>query len=123
MKKKSLVLLSLLVFSLLAVFVPNVNASPGITYSAATDTITITGGTEGNEYDSLDIWNADQSGGWGQVSKLGNEQFYWDCKLIFGGIFQITWFADENVQWVFNDTILSVPGETGLSSEPRESAP
>lgn len=70
------------------------------------DTIYIWGGTEGSEIDSLDIWAADNTGGWGQAEKdSSNTSFTWHCKLFWGedenGTAHTTWFADEGVQWIF----------------------
>lgn len=76
--------------------------SSSITYSGATDTITVTGYTEGTPCTFLDVWNADQAGAWGQVSKQGTTQFMFDCKLQIGDGSTTTWFADTTKQVVWN---------------------
>lgn len=75
----------------------------GITYDAPSNTITVTGYTEGTPCTFLDIWNADQGGGWGVVSKQGTTQFMFDCKLVIGDGSTTTWFADTKKQITFND--------------------
>lgn len=80
-----------------------------ITYSAPT--ITVIGGTEGSELDTMDIWNEDQSNGWNVVHNNNgtNRQFEFNCLMVFGNgtTAGTTWFADEDVQWLFNDGIIS----------------
>lgn len=73
-----------------------------ITYDAPSNTITVTG-----TYTDLftDIWNADQAGGWGQVSKQGTHQFMFDCKLQIGDGETPTDVSDSQKQVVFNDAL------------------
>lgn len=75
-----------------------------ITYDAPNNTITVTGYTEGTPCTFLDIWNADQAGGWGVVSKQGDIQFLFDCKLQIGDGSTTTWFADEGKQVTFTSS-------------------
>ena len=79
-----------------------------ITYDAPSNTITVTGYTEGTPCTFLDIWNADQAGGWGVVSKQGDVQFLFDCKLQIGDGSTETWFADTNKEIVFSDSAAPV---------------
>jgi len=86
----------------------HLNLDP-ITYSAPT--ITVIGGTEGSELDFKDIWDADQTGGWGVVHN-NNEtdtQFQFDAKIHFGNdtIEGLTWFADTKKQITFTDGVLT----------------
>lgn len=80
-----------------------------ITYSAPT--ITVIGGTEGSELDSMDIWNADQANGWNVFLNHNNTnvQFELSCKIVFGNgtVAGTIWFADREVQWVCNDGVMT----------------
>jgi len=78
-----------------------------ITYDAPNNTITVT-----TDYSDLltDIWNADQAGGWGVVSKQGTHQFEFDCKLKLGDGSTSTTLSDQSKQAVFKDGIATVPG-------------
>jgi hypothetical protein len=76
-----------------------------ITYDAGTDTITITGYTEGTPCTFTDIDNADTANGWGQVSKQGTNQFLFDCKLSIGDGSTATWFADTDKQIIFSSSV------------------
>ncbi len=75
----------------------------GITYDAPSNTITVTGFSAETPCTFLDIWNADQGGGWGVVSKQGTAQFMFDCKLKIGDGSTETWFADTKKQITWND--------------------
>lgn len=79
----------------------------GITYDAPSNTITVTGYTEGAPCTFEDIYQADVAGGWGVVSKQGTLQYLFDCKIVIGGISTHTWFADKNVQVVFSASAVS----------------
>jgi len=78
-----------------------------ITYDAPSNTITVTGYTEGTPCTFLDIWNADQAGGWGVVSKQGGNQFLFDCRVVIGNGSTATWFADTKKQICFTDSSVS----------------
>lgn len=74
-----------------------------IVYSGVDDRITVTGGTEGSPYDFQDIYDEDMANGWGQVSKQGNSQFYFECGLDIGDGSTETWFQDTEKQVAFWD--------------------
>jgi hypothetical protein len=76
-----------------------------ITYDAGTNTVTVIGGTAGSPLGFLDVWNADQAGGWGVVSKTGTTQFAFDAKLYIGSAGTATYFADKDKIVVFNTGI------------------
>lgn len=73
-----------------------------ITYNAGTNTITVTGYTFGTPCTFLDVYNADVAGGWGVVSKSGNDHFTFDCKLVIGDGSTSTYFADTDKQIIFS---------------------
>ncbi|MCW3998746.1 MAG: hypothetical protein NWE93_00720 [Candidatus Bathyarchaeota archaeon] len=77
----------------------------GITYNAATNTITVTGYTSGVPCTFMDLYNADEAGGWGVVSKQGVNQYLFNAKLYIGDSTGsvATYFADKNVQVTFAD--------------------
>jgi len=66
-----------------------------ITYDAPSNTITVTGYTEGAPCTFLDVWNADQAGGWGVVTKQGATQYLFDAFLQIGDGTIETWVIDE----------------------------
>ena len=76
-----------------------------ISYDAPSNTITVTGYTEETPCTFLDVWNADQAGGWGVVSKQGAVQFLFDCKLQIGDGSTETWFADINKEILLENGI------------------
>lgn len=78
-----------------------------ITYDAPSNTITVTGYTEGTPCTFNDVYNADQAGGWGVVSKQGNVQYLFDAKLVIGDGSTSTWFADEAVQVDFSTNVFT----------------
>lgn len=66
-----------------------------ITYNAGTNTIQITGYTEGTPANFTDIYNADVAGGWGKVTRQCANQFCFNCYLHIGDGSTATWFADK----------------------------
>jgi len=80
-----------------------------ITY--ASPTITVIGGTSGAPLTFLDIWNADQAGGWNVVinNNNTNTQYEYNAKIVFGNGTGagITWFNDTNKQITFNDGVMT----------------
>lgn len=78
-----------------------------ITYSGATDTITVTGGAEGSEITFWDVWNASDVNGWGVVhnNNESNVQYQIDCKLQIGDGGTQTWFATEGEVVVFTKNV------------------
>ena len=72
-----------------------------ITYSAVTNTITVTEYTEATPCNFTDIYNADVAGGWGVVTRQCTNQFCFDCKLVIGDASTVTWFADTEKTVIF----------------------
>ncbi|MFB0523977.1 MAG: hypothetical protein ACETVZ_00425 [Phycisphaerae bacterium] len=64
------------------------------------DAIEFTGYTEGAPCTLEDIYNADVAGGWGRVTKQGN-QYRIDCRLWVGDGSIITWLSSKNEQVEF----------------------
>jgi len=60
------------------------------------NTITVVGGTEDSPYTFEDIYQADVSNGWGVVSKQGDNQYEFRCKLQIGDGTNETWLIDVN---------------------------
>lgn len=90
----------------------HLNLDP-ITFS--TPTITVIGGTEGTPLNFKDIWDADQAGGWNVVHNNNNTntQFEFNAKIVFGNgtVAGTTWFADTDVQVLFNSGVVSASWE------------
>ena len=82
-----------------------------IVYDAPSNTITVTGYTEGVPCTFLDVWNADQAGGWGVVAKQGTHQFELSCKIKVGDGVNASYLGDVDVQIVFVDGIVTAAGE------------
>ena len=78
-----------------------------ITYNVGTNTITVTGYTEGTPCNFTDLYNADVGGGWGVFHKQGIFSFYSEAKLVFGDGSTTTWFADDHKILEFKDEILT----------------
>jgi len=78
-----------------------------ITYDAPSNTITVTGYTEETPCTFEDIYQADQAGGWGVVTKQGDVQYAIDARLKIGNASTETWFADTEVQVAFLSTAIS----------------
>lgn len=101
------VLLAVLLVSFCSVFyVPVVVAgTPAgtITYSAVTDTITVVGANSSHPAEFLDLYNADLSGGWGQIVMQGLNQFDFNCKVQIGNGSTLTYFTDygKQLEWNF----------------------
>ena len=81
-----------------------------ITYNAGTNTITVTGYTEGTPCTFLDIYNADVSGAWGKVTRQCTNQYCIQAKLQIGDGSTATWFADENQQIVIPTGVVTGSG-------------
>lgn len=81
-----------------------------ITYNAGTNTITITGYTEGTPCTFLDIYNADVAGSWGKVTRQCTNQYCIQAKLIIGDGSTATWFADEAQQIIIPTGIITGSG-------------
>lgn len=82
-----------------------------ITYNAGTDTITVTGYTEGTPCNFTDIYNADVAGSWGQVTRQCTNQFCFDCKVIIGDGSTVSWFADTGKQVLFPNGSVAAAGK------------
>ena len=87
----------------------NIGFGSAITYSAPTNTITVTGYTSGTPCTFTDVYNADVAGGWGQVSLQGTNQFLFNCKLQIGDGSTATWFKDTQKQVAFVDGLPEYP--------------
>lgn len=71
--------------------------------------ITVTGYTEGSPATFWDLWNASNVNAWNVSEKTDsseNTQFAFGCRIQIG-TGSATWFADENIQVIFNSTALS----------------
>lgn len=73
----------------------------GVTYNAGTNRIVILGYTQAVPCTCLDIWNADQAGGWGVVFRTCGNQYYLTAGIVVGDGIITTWFADESMQIIF----------------------
>jgi len=77
----------------------HLNLDP-ITYSSPI--ITAIGGTQGSPLNFKDVWDADQSGGWGVVHNNNNSniQYEFQARLQLGNgtVAGTTWFNDTNVE-------------------------
>jgi hypothetical protein len=78
-----------------------------ITYNAGTNTITVTGYTEGTPCNCTDVYNADVAGAWGVFSRQGLNQFFSTAYLNVGDGSTTTWFADTYKQIGFDDGLFS----------------
>ena len=68
-----------------------------ITYNAGTNVITVTGYTAGTPCTFLDVWNADQAGGWGVITRQCSHQYCLSAQLDIGDGSTVTYFGDKNV--------------------------
>lgn len=78
--------------------------APSIIYTAGTNTIRVNAFTEETPCTSSDVYDADVAGGWGVVTKQGNNQYRYDAILEIGDGVVPTYFADENQQILFSST-------------------
>jgi len=74
-----------------------------ITYDSATNTITITGGTEDTPLTFEDIYQADLANGWGVFTKLFNNVYKTTAKIQIGDGATETWFADKAKTVIFDN--------------------
>jgi len=78
-----------------------------ITYNSSTNTITLIGnstkGTESNPFTFEDIYQADQSNGWGVVNKQGDNQYFFNASINIGNGNNTTYFVDSSKQITFAD--------------------
>jgi hypothetical protein len=74
-----------------------------ITYDAPSNTITVTGYTEGTPCNFTDIYNADVAGAWGVVTRQCTDQFCFDCKVVIGDGSTATWFKDSQKHVLWTD--------------------
>ena len=82
----------IIIFGVLFLFSTTVSAA--ITYDSDNNTITVTGYTEETPCTFTNIYNADQSAGWGVVSKQGDAQFYITANFNIGDDSTTTYFTD-----------------------------
>ena len=83
-----------------------------VTYDAGSDTIVVVGGTGASPYDFEDIYQADVSGNWSQVSKQGSSQYYFEAYLDIGDGANTTWFQDSWKEITFWNS--STPGHRNI---------
>ena len=81
-----------------------------ITYDNGTNTITIVGFSESSPCTFEDIYQADVANGWGVVSKQGDNQYEFRCKLQIGDGTYETWLVDANkaISHTINDNFISI---------------
>lgn len=82
----------------------------GITYNAGTNTITVTGYTEGTPCTFLHIVNADDLGGWGVFKRACANQYCLAALLVIGDGSTPTWFSDSQVLLTLRDAIVASTG-------------
>jgi len=69
-----------------------------ITYDSSTNTIQVVGYTEESPCSFEDLYQADQSNGWGKITKTADHSYTVNCFIMIGDGSTETWFADENKQ-------------------------
>ena len=82
-----------------------------ITYDSGTNTITIVGFNESSPCTFEDIYQADVANGWGVVSKQGDNQYEFRCKLQIGDGTNETWLIDANkaISHTIDDDFIYIP--------------
>jgi len=87
-----------------------------ITYDSGSNTIIIVGdsvcgNSSSNPCTFEDIYQADVANGWGVVSKQGDNQYEFRCKLQIGDGTNETWFADtsKEISHTINDNFVYIP--------------
>jgi len=87
-----------------------------ITYDSGSNTIIIVGdsvcgNSSSNPCTFEDIYQADVSNGWGVVSKQGNNQYEFRCKLQIGDGTNETWLVDANkmISHTIDDDFIYIP--------------
>lgn len=84
------------------------------TYSAVTNTITVTGGTAGTPINFEDVYNASVAGGWGVVTKTAGcaKCYCFTAKLNIGASGTTTYFADTKKTVTFGNNSTTTNGDT-----------
>jgi len=67
-----------------------------VTFSGVSNTIYITGGTEGAPITMTDVYNADQANGWGRVFKYNNSMYRINCYIDIGNSTEVGNFSIED---------------------------
>ena len=81
-----------------------------ITYDSGNNTIIVVGFNESSPCTFEDIYQADVANGWGVVSKQGDNQYEFRCKLQIGDGTSETWLADTNkaISHTINDNFINI---------------
>ena len=82
-----------------------------ITYDSGSNTIIVVGFNESSPCTFEDIYQADVANGWGVVSKQGDNQYEFRCKLQVGDGTNETWLIDANkmISHTVNDDFIYIP--------------
>ena len=81
-----------------------------ITYDSGNNTIIVVGFNKSSPCTFEDIYQADVANGWGVVSKQGDNQYEFRCKLQIGDGTSETWLADTNkaISHTINDNFINI---------------
>jgi len=81
-----------------------------ITYDSGNNTIIVVGFSESSPCTFEDIYQADVANGWGVVSKQGDNQYEFRCKLQIGDGTNETWLIDANkaISHTINDNFIYI---------------
>ena len=81
-----------------------------ITYDGGNNTIIVVGFSESSPCTFEDIYQADVANGWGVVSKQGDNQYEFRCKLQIGDDTTETWLIDANkaISHTINDNFIYI---------------
>jgi len=82
-----------------------------ITYDSGSNTIKVVGFNESSPCTFEDIYQADVVNGWGVVSKQGDNQYEFRCKLQIGDGTNETWLIDANkaISHTIDDDFIYIP--------------
>ena len=82
-----------------------------ITYDSGSNTIKVVGFNESSPCTFEDIYQADVANGWGVVSKQGDNQYEFRCKLQIGDGTNETWLVDANkmISHTIDDDFIYIP--------------
>ncbi|MHA1882473.1 MAG: carboxypeptidase-like regulatory domain-containing protein [Candidatus Thorarchaeota archaeon] len=81
-----------------------------ITYDSGSNTIKVVGFNESSPCTFEDIYQADVANGWGVVSKQGDNQYEFRCKLQIGDGTNETWLIDANkaISHTIDDNFINI---------------
>ena len=99
-----------LAFALLLLGIGECEAG-SITYDSGSNTIIVVGFSESSPCTFEDIYQADTTNGWSVVSKQGDNQYEFRCKLQIGDGTNETWLVDANkmISHTINDDFIYIP--------------